>query len=261
MSWGSDILYYAKRNPFVRAKISYSLKKADALICDCETVRSAAEQLGYENDRAVIFPWGVDLDRFSPRRGESKLRANLGWQNAFVIVHLRSWEQLYDPETSLRGFLLAAKREPRLRLLLPGAGSFAQRLRKLLAGSGLADRVHLPGRVSQDALPDFYRAADLYLSASRSDGSSVSLMEALACGLPALVTDIASNREWVSVKNGWTFRPGHAEELADKIVEISKTDLKQYSKQARKIAEHKADWQKNKLGLTRAYDLALESVR
>ena len=54
-----------------------------------------------------------------------------------------------------------------------------------------------------------YRAADLYLSASHSDGSSVSLMEALGCGLPVLVSDIPGNREWVTDgEQGWLFPDG-----------------------------------------------------
>ena len=82
---------------------------------------------------------------------------------------------------------------------------------------GVLDRVQFGGQVSQRDLPRWYHKADLYISPSHIDGSSVSLMEALACGLPALVSDIPANREWVSEGvNGWLFPDGNADILADR---------------------------------------------
>ncbi len=261
MSWGSDILHYAKRNAFIRARVSYALKKGDALICDCETVQHAAEKLGFPADRIVSFPWGVNLKRFSPGP-DSGLRKKLGWQNMFVLLHLRSWETLYDPETVVRGFLRAAASQPRLRLMMPGAGSLAPRVKSIVARSGLQDRVHFVGHISQDELPSFYRAADMYLSGSLSDGSSVSLMEGLASSLPALVSDIPSNREWVHTgKEGWLFKSGNEKDLADKILSaMQNKKLKAIAAQARKTAEDRANWTRNKKGLDMAYKLALKHM-
>jgi len=73
----------------------------------------------------------------------------------------------------------------------------------------------------REELPRVYRSADVYVSASHVDGSSVSLLEALACGKPALVSDIPSNCEWVSPgEQGWLFQDGNANELADRMMEI-----------------------------------------
>lgn len=260
MSWGSDILYYGKRNFFTRSRISYALKKADVLIADCEAVRHAAEGYGFPTDRVVTFPWGIDLKKFTPGKG-SELRKQLGWQNAFVLVHVRSWDPLYGAETVLRAFLRAAKTEPRLHLLMPSSGNLAPRFRRLVADIGLSDRVHFPGYVAQEELPEYYRAADLYVSASHSDGSSVSLMEALASGLPALVSDIPGNREWVRTgKEGWLFSADDKGKLADKIIAAMQSkDLSEMSSQARRTAEERADWDRNKLGLAKAYDLAMKA--
>ena len=122
------------------------------------------------------------------------LRERLGWQGAFTILSLRSWEPVYGVDVVLRGFARAAKADPRLRLFLLGGGSLAGQIQGLLQQEGLHERVRLGGQVSQAALPGYYRAADLYVSASHSDGSSVSLLEALASGVPALVSDIPAIR-------------------------------------------------------------------
>ena len=65
--------------------------------------------------------------------------------------------------------------------------------------------------ISQERLPDYFRAADLYVSCSLSDGSSVSLFEAMATGLPVVVTEAPGNHEWVLTSdNGWLAAPGDA---------------------------------------------------
>lgn len=258
MSWGSDILYTAQRNPIARYKTRASLRTARVLIADCQAVVDAAAALGFDPARAVIFPWGIDLQRFQPQ-ASSPLRQQLGWQDAFVLLHLRSWEPVYDTETALRAFLALAPSQPQLRLLLPGGGSLAPRIHQLVHASGLAERVHMPGYLAQDDLPAYYGAADMYLSASRSDGSSVSLMEALACGVPALVSDIPANREWVDPgQQGWLFPVGNAAALADKIrAAMQSTDMQAIGQRARQRAQERANWATNKLGLQRAYEMAV----
>jgi glycosyltransferase involved in cell wall biosynthesis len=104
--------------------------------------------------------------------------------------------------------------------------------------------------------------ADLYISASHVDGSSVSLMEALACGLPCLVSDIPANREWVTDgENGWLFPDGDAEALAARILQAidRKYELYEMGLSARQLAESRADWNKNFPLLLFAYQSAINN--
>jgi glycosyltransferase involved in cell wall biosynthesis len=262
MSWGSDILLEARKRS-VGSRVRLALEHADAFIGDCESVREAAMSFGMPRSKTVIFPWGVDLKQFSPRGSDSGLRKRLGWQHAFVLLHLRAWEPLYGSETVLRAFLHIAPKNPELRLLMPGSGSQRALFERLVQRAGLQDRVHFAGPVAQKDLPAYYRAADLYLSASQSDGSSVSLMEALASGLPALVSDIPGNREWVRPgKEGWLFPVGDERALAALIeAAMQFRKLDRMAKQARSTAEKKADWSKNQAGLQRAYAIAMKATR
>jgi glycosyltransferase involved in cell wall biosynthesis len=133
-------------------------------------------------------------------------------------------------------------------------------LRQILLDGGVIDRVQFGGRVSEDDLPGWYRRADLFVSASHVDGSSVSLMEALACGLPALVSDIPANREWIQEDvDGWRFPDGNAEALADKMLSIAARplQLKEIGRRARRVAEERADWSKNFPVLLRSYEEAV----
>jgi len=119
------------------------------------------------------------------------------------------------------------------------------------------DRVHFGGQVGQRDLPRWYHMADIYISPSHVDGSSVSLLEALACGMPCLVSDIAGNKEWVEDGvNGWLFHDGDVDDLAENILHAikNKTSFGRIGKAARQTAEERADWKKNFGKLLDAYE-------
>jgi len=141
-------------------------------------------------------------------------------------------------------------------LVLLNGGSQGNLLRSILQKGDVLDRVTFGGQVSQRDLPRWYHMADLYISPSHVDGSSVSLMEALACGVPCLVSDIPANQEWVTNnENGWLFRDGNVDELASKIIAAinQREILPKIGAAGRKTAESRADWKKNSEALMTVY--------
>jgi glycosyltransferase involved in cell wall biosynthesis len=150
---------------------------------------------------------------------------------------------------------VAQQRED-VNLLLLNGGSQGNVIRRILMNGNALDRVTFGGQVSQTDLPRWYHMADLYISPSHVDGSSVSLMEALACGLPCLVSDIPANKEWVfENENGWLFRDGDADHLAEKILAAmnQREKLPQIGEAGRRSAERRADWKKNAEALMQIY--------
>ncbi len=264
-SWGSDLLRDADRNALWRFATTITLRRADVLIGDCETVKNKAIAFGYPADQIVTFPWGIDIEQFAPdgKVHESQaaaLRSRLGWQGCFVLLSTRAWEPGYGVNLIARAFVQIARQRPELRLLLLGGGSQAALLRRIFLSGGVLERVHFAGQVSQPALPDYFRAADLYVSASRSDGSSISLLEALACATPALVSDIPGNREWINHgAQGWWFRDGDVAALSQAIDNAldAREKLPEMGQAARSLAEQRADWKRNFPKLLRAYEMAL----
>jgi glycosyltransferase involved in cell wall biosynthesis len=231
------------------------------LAADCQTVVDAARGLGC-NAPARIFPWGVDLEHFTPA-GSQNLRETLGWQKKVVFLCNRTMEKLYGVDVVVRAFVKAAREAPDIRLLLFGRGSQEPFIRQLLAEARIQDKVHFGGYAGLETLPDIYRSADFYVSASHSDGSSVSLMEALACGKPVLVSDIPSNREWVRPgSEGWLFHDGDSDQLAEQMKEAAGIkNIEHNSRNARQRAEECADWKKNFQVLLAAYNDAIEISR
>jgi glycosyltransferase involved in cell wall biosynthesis len=256
MSWGYDLMRDAERNACWGWITRFTLRRSTVLVGDCEAVRNQAIHFGMERDRIVIFPWGVDLTKFSP--------GGPGQKNSkhFTLLSVRSWEPVYGVDVIARAFVRAAQQYPDLYLTMLGAGSQAELIYNIFSEGGVLERVVFPGQVSQTTLADYYQKADLYLSASHTDGSSVSLLEAMACGCPAVVSDIPGNREWVqSGGNGWLFKDGDPDAMAQAILYAveHREILSEIGLTARRIAEQRADWQKNFPGLLQAYALAINS--
>jgi glycosyltransferase involved in cell wall biosynthesis len=255
MSWGFDLMQDADRSAAWRWATRYVLRRAAFFTSDCEAARRKAVAFGVPQERTVVFPWGVDLDHFKPPDGSAGKQ-----ENRFTLLCNRSWEPRYGVDVLARAFVTAARRRPDLQLLLLGGGSQGALIRQLLERGGVSEQVTFAGQVPQADLPRDYHMADLYISPSHVDGSSVSLMEALACGLPCLVSDIPANREWVTPGlNGWLFPDGDAHALAAAILSaIDRRDaLPGIGRAARRTAEEKADWKKNFQILLEAYDRIL----
>jgi len=261
MSWGSDILLEATRG-WKRRAAAYALKRSDVFICDCEAVKKAAVRLGVEEKRIVQFPWGVDLDKFHPISNQHGQKSG-PLDEDFVLLSTRTLEPLYGVDIIVEAFIVAAQKELTLRLIMLGNGSQRDSLEHRLAEAGLSERAVFKGQVNYENLPAYYQKSDLYVSASHSDGSSVSLLEAMASGLPALVSDIPGNKEWVIPgENGWLFKDNEAGSLAEGLVSAvrSKSELATLGASGRKMTESRADWGKNKQLLEGAYQSAIRGI-
>jgi L-malate glycosyltransferase len=254
MSWGFDLMQDVERNGWWQWATRFVLRRASYFTSDCEATRRKAIEYGMNPERTVVFPWGVDLDHFLPSKAGKESSPG------FSLFCNRSWEARYGVDVLARAFVIACRQTPELHLLLLGGGSQGARIRQILASAGVGERVTFAGQISQADLPRYYRMADLYISPSHVDGSSVSLMEALACGLPCLVSDIPANKEWVTENvNGWLFPDGDANALAAAILWSYKhrKDSDRIGRAARVTAEQKANWNVNFLKLLEVYDCIL----
>ncbi len=256
MSWGFDLMEDVDRSAWMQRVTGFVLSRADFFVSDAEVTRQRALTFGLPAGRTRVFPWGVDLAHFTPRSWPPVDEAA-----PVTLFCNRSWYPRYGVDVLARAFVRAAREDARLHLMLLGNGPQAGKIRQILQAGGVLERVTFPGYIAQAELPRYYHMADVYISPSHVDGSSVSLMEALACGLPALVSDIPANREWVREgENGWLFSDGDVAALTDKIKQAvaQRADWAQLGANARIVAENRADWRKNFQVLLAAYQQAVE---
>jgi glycosyltransferase involved in cell wall biosynthesis len=265
MSWGSDLLVHADRNLEWKRATEITLGAADGFFCDCESVRVVAQRYAVIPDEKIVqFPWGIERGSFSPQ-GSAVSRESLGLTpDAFVFISTRFWEPLYDIDILLQAFNQAWRRNSQLRLLLLGNGSGVDYVRSFIADHELGGIVVAPGTITAQEMPRWFRSANAYVSCARSDGTSVSLLQAMATGLSVIVTDIASNHEWVAEdRNGWLAPPGSSEEFANKLLHaasIEPAHREAISECNRRIVAERADWDQNFPSLLRLYESLVGST-
>jgi glycosyltransferase involved in cell wall biosynthesis len=254
MSWGYDLLIDAERNFFYRWATRYALRKSAVMLGDCNTIRQKAISYGMSDERIVTFPWGVDLQQFSPLDKKPN-------HDTFTLLSTRSWEPVYRVDILAQAFAIAACQNPSLRLVMLGNGSMKDRLVQIFQEADVLEQVSFPGQISQENLPPYYHRADIYICASHSDGTSISLLEALACGKPVIMSDIPGHREWVTPGvQGWLFPDGDAQTMAQFILKATENreQLIEMGCAARQLAEQRADWNKNFPELFKAHQLAFQ---
>jgi glycosyltransferase involved in cell wall biosynthesis len=201
-AWGSDVLIAGKSlltKPFVKL----ALRRADLVTCDAEHMRQAIIRLGVPEPKIRIIYFGTDISRFSPSSRNENLRKQLRLSDRPVIISLRSLEPIYDLETLLQAVPYVIKRFPWATFLIAGEGSQREYLESLANNLGIFNNVRFTGSIPNSQLPDYLRAADIYVSTSLSDaGLSASTAEAMACALPVVVTDWGENKLWVKAGEG-----------------------------------------------------------
>jgi glycosyltransferase involved in cell wall biosynthesis len=261
-SWGYDLVKDAESSWWMKRITSYVLRNSACFIGDSNVIWDKAVAFGMNPENIVVFPWGVNIERFHPEKaektkGKKKLSVSNKQSKEITLFCSRTWEPIYRVDVLAKAFVKVASLNPDVNLILLGGGSQGANIRRILMNGGVMDRVHFGGQVGQRDLPRWYHMADIYISPSHVDGSSISLLEALACGMPCLVSDIPGNKEWVEDGvNGWTFRDGDVDDLAEKILLAikSRRSFGRIGKAARKTAEERADWKKNFGKLLEAYN-------
>lgn len=260
MSWGFDLMHDIQVDPQAKERSRIALEQADWFLGDCFVERDTAAGLGLDPTHATIFPWGINPSVV--KAGPSKMRAKLAEGRDFLMISTRSLEPNYDVATTLQAFLIAAVWEPALKMLILADGSQKEQLHAIAATADAAirQRIIWIERVPNPEIVEYYRAADLYISSSITDGSSVSLLEAQACELPVLVSGIPGNREWVQEGiTGFLFETGNIVQLAEKMLWCyrNRDKMGEVRAAARQQIEMRADWDKNKFRLNEAYEKAI----
>ena len=198
--WGSDLLLNAGRTPFHRLRARQVLRSADLVHVDADVLADAAAALGAPAGRVWTRAWGIDTELFRPD-GEGQGGATpdgAAPRGARLrILWTRMLEPIYDPATFVRALGRLERRGVEFEATMAGEGDLRGAMESLARDEGVAGRIRFAGWVGPERLPSLYREHDVYVSLSRSDSTSQSLLEAMGSGLAPVVSDIAGNREWV----------------------------------------------------------------
>jgi len=195
VTYHSDIVRQRNLFRFYRPLLGRLLRQADAILVTSPQYLQSSPVLRPVAAKCRVVPLGIDLgrfDAFDPDR-VAAWRAKLGTPLVLFVGRFRYYKGL--------DYLLEALRlVPEARLGLVGDGPEGPRLRRLVAQYGLGSRVTFLGTLSDDELPAIYRAADVYVlpATERSEAFGISLLEAMAAGLPVITTELGTGTSYVN---------------------------------------------------------------
>lgn len=198
---------------YLCARISHWIP--DRIVCNSQVVRGFHIDIGYASERFVVIPNGFDLSLFYPDiASRYSVRRELSMPETAPLIGLIG---RFHPQKNHRGFFEAASqlhhRRPDVHFLLAGAGVEERNpaIHEWIQRFGIAEVTHLLG-LRQD-IPRLMAALDIASSSSYVEAFSNVVGEAMACGIPCVVTDVGDSA-YVVGDTGRVVPPGNADSLA-----------------------------------------------
>lgn len=185
---GSDVTLFPKY-PRQRELILEAIRRADGVVSVAAALKDELVKLGAPAEKITVLRNGVDLQLFKPLERD-QLRANLNLTGK-VIASVGSLIERKGHDVVIRAIAAI----PDATLLIAGDGEEEGRLKSLAKKLGVEARVRFLGRLAHEDLAEIYNAADALALASTREGWPNVLLEAMACGTPAVASDAGGNRE------------------------------------------------------------------
>jgi glycosyltransferase involved in cell wall biosynthesis len=233
------------------------IKDADKIIVVSNATRNYVLSLGADPEKTVVLHNGVDLNRFKPLpEVKSEMRKKLGIAgDADVVLTVRRLVYKNGIDTLLESAEIAVKKNPTLVFVVVGKGPDFGEVKERIAQLGIQRNFRLTGFVSDEDLPFYYNATDLFALPSKSgEGLPLVALEAMACGLPVVATDVGGTSEVLSEDYGKLVPPNSPVSLAEAVLEFSRKDLATLKKKLRTMVEQKYSWDQNVAKLGKIYE-------
>ncbi|MBN2070014.1 MAG: glycosyltransferase [Candidatus Krumholzibacteriota bacterium] len=217
---GSDLLIDYPSSPVHRYQIRRALRGAALVTTDAENLSAAAIEAGVSSEKILKIFFGIEEDIFfPPAPSGTAMTREAGRVN---IITTRNLYSVYNIDLLVDSAPMILKKTDAL-FTICGEGPLRNNLEEKVSRMGLNERFIFRGRLSPEEIAGELRNANIYVSTSLSDSTSVSLLEAMACGAIPVVTDIVANREWIeNGKNGFLVPVDSPEALAEAVVESTR---------------------------------------
>jgi glycosyltransferase involved in cell wall biosynthesis len=200
-------------------KFWLSLMKFDRIITHSSYIRDEVKQRFRINSE--VIPHGVDLNRFNPNISGKQIRDFLNIKDATVLLYVGRLEA----HKGLKPFLKAIKlikedrKDVKIKTVIVGSGKERKNLEKIAKKLNITDIVIFAGRVSEEELPSYYAASDIFVMPSLYEGFGLPILEAQACGSPVIGSDCTAIAETIGL-GGIVFEPNNEVSLKNKILRL-----------------------------------------
>ncbi len=190
-AWGSDVLQQPQENFIKKSAVQYVLKKAWACTADSQHMIDEMKKLEPKMNSCKLIYFGI-----KPVGYISDLKENIIYSN-------RLHKDFYNIDKIIKDFSDFSKKHLDWRLIIAANGPETKKLKELTNTLQLKDKIEFVGWLDKSQNLDYYKKARIYISIPNSDGTSVSLLEAMSAGCLPIVGDIPVSHEWIeNSKNG-----------------------------------------------------------
>lgn len=251
-SWGTDVMKFPYRNRINQKLLRYNFKKADVLCATSNTIKAFALQV--QAKKVEVVPFGVNLNEFKAKPVKS-----IFGENDFVIGCVKALEKIYNIDVLIKAFAQAHAKHKNMKLLLVGEGSQHQQLVKLCDELKITESVTFTGRIKFSDVSNYFNMINVLVNVSDYESFGVSVIEAMACEKPVVVSSVGGLKEIVENSNAGILVPvGDVNETANAIEKYYlDKDLRISSGQnGRKKVEAFYNWENNLNQMIEIYNKA-----
>jgi glycosyltransferase involved in cell wall biosynthesis len=234
-----------------------NLNAADKIIVISQATKDYVLRLGAKPSKIKVIYNGVDLARFRPITGKrEEMRRKLGIPlDAAVVLTVRRLVYKNGVDTLLDCANIAVKKNPKIMFLVVGKGPDSDSVKLQVKQLGIEANFRLAGFVSDEDLPSYYNAADLFVLPSKSgEGLPLVALEAMACGLPVVATNVGGIREILMKDYGKLVPPNQPLLLAEAVLELAEVDFSSRRSELRAFVEERFSWDVNVERLAEIYE-------
>jgi 1,2-diacylglycerol 3-alpha-glucosyltransferase len=242
----ANTLPYRKSYYQIAAKIEkYCLNKISdemKFYAVSPVVCNELEAIGIKKEKITYIPNGVDIEQFKPLKNKNILREYFGFsKDDVIILSVGRLTEAKQPQKLIKVFSLIEKEMKDIILVIAGDGELLGSVKNLVKNKKL-ERVKILGYVSQINKQNLYVCSDFYIMASNYEGQPLTLLEAMAAGLPCIVSNIPTLRIVEEVNCGIVVDYSDIGKAALRIIDYVNQDTSEHGGNAREYAEEHLDW-------------------
>ena len=250
--WGSDIFDFPNKSFINKWMIKKVINSAN-VVCSSSKAMLDIVRSEYRRENLHLVPFGVDTDKFKP-----KLNIN----NFFLVGTVKSIEKHngIDCLIDAANIIIHDYNEHKIRFKIVGNGSLLEKMKQKTENLQLENYVEFTGHVFFDKIIEYHQQLSLFVAMSTSESFGVAILEAAACGVPAITSDVGGLPEVNhDNKTGFIIKPNDPQSLADLIVKLYNNEKlrKDLGLNARDMVVEKYEWKNSVEKMINIYNQCL----